>query len=101
MANAFQIAHNALLAQLAKAKAPNISNSPTADEILDVREHIEIVAAAVDAYIAELFEESRYMGNVSLPRESEVTPLADFLNDQSITAAFNRAALDYPRQKRA
>jgi len=99
MNSTFTISHNALLARLATLKTGEISNSPEADEVLDVRDYVESFCKFVDEHMSEVFAEARYMAGVSVPKL--VTPLQDFLKDQSIIDAFNSAAIEFPRQRAA
>lgn len=99
MNSTFTISHNALLAKLATLKTGEISNSPEADEVLNVRDYVEAFSKMVDEHVSEVLAEARYMAGVSMPKS--VTPLQDFLHDQSVIEAFNSAAIEFPRQKAA
>ncbi len=99
MSSTFTISHNALLAKLATLKTGEISNSPEADEVLNVRDYVEQFSKLVDEHLSEVFAEARYMAGVGVSRS--VTPLQDFLNDQSVIEAFNSAAIEFPRQRAA
>lgn len=100
MQSTFDTAHNALLANLAKLKPGQISNYPMLDEVLDVRDYVESLAKAVDAHLAEIFSEARYMAGVCVPK-SGVSALQDYLHDNSVLDAFTSAATDFPRVRAA
>lgn len=101
MHSTFTKSHTEFLAALAKAKpASEISDYPTAEEVLNIRDHLLEVARLVDAYFSEQFSEARYMASVRLPH-GEVNALEDYLNDEGIEEAFNNAAVMFPRKPSA
>lgn len=96
MHSTFTTSHNALLARLAKLKPGEISNYPTTDEVLNVRDYVLKLAAEVDAHLAEVFAEAKFMAGVASPLCT--TPLKSWINDESVENDFNSAAVQFARE---
>lgn len=89
----FDALRQTLIGHIGALNAGRMDIFPARKQVEHLRAYVENLAIVVDAHLTEVCKEARYMTSAGVPKK--VTALTDFLSDEGVLHAFDKAAKDF------